>query len=338
MPMSRSRFQDWLMLLALTAMWGSAFALTKIAVTHLPPAAVVAGRLFIGAVILLGLFALLSRRLPRGRRAWLFLFLIAAIGNTAPFLLISWGQRYIDSGLAGLLMACMPLFTLTLAHFCLPDERMTPTRAAGFVLGFCGVVVLIGPESLKIPDAHAGQPVAMLAVLVGAACYAVAAILTRLRPPGDALSAAAATTVIAAMLSIPLLTATGAAPSSMAGADSLAWLAIFLLGGFSTAAAAIVYFRLVSSAGPAFVSQLNYLIPVWAVGVGIMFLGEQPEMNHLYAMLLILAGVLIAQRGRGLGAATRSIGAVAALKEARVIRRAAGSPPSWPGPERRNES
>ncbi len=324
------------MLLALTVMWGSAFTMTKIAVTHLPPPTVVAGRLVIGAVILVCLLLIVTRRLPRGRRAWLFFFLIAAIGNTAPFLLISWGQRSIDSGLAGILMACMPLFTLVLAHYFLPDERMTPTRLAGFAFGFCGVIVLIGPDFPMSAGEHAGQPTAMLAVLAGAACYAVAAVLARLRPPGDALSAAAATTLIAAMLSIPLLTATGAAPQRVPDVDSPAWIAILLLGVFSTAAAAIVYFRLVSSAGPAFVSQLNYLIPLWAVSVGIVFLDEQPEMHHLYAMLLILIGVLVAQMGRGRGATSRSIGEVATLQPARAMRRAAGSASSWP--ERRSES
>ena len=312
--------------------------MTKIAVTHLPSSTVVAGRLVIGAVILVCLLLIISRRLPHGRRTWVFFFSIAAIGNTAPFLLISWGQRSIDSGLAGILMACMPLFTLILAHFCLPDERMTPTRVAGFAFGLCGVVVLIGPDFLINAGQHAGQAVAMLAVLAGAACYAVAAVLARLRPPGDALSAAAATTLIAAMLSVPLLTVTGAAPQRIPDVDSRAWIAICFLGVFSTAAAAIVYFRLVSSAGAAFVSQLNYLIPLWAVSVGIVFLDEQPAMNHLYAMLLILTGVLIAQRGRGRGATSPSIGAVAALQPARAMRRAAESLPSWPGPGRRSES
>ena len=325
-------------MLALTIMWGSAFTMTKIAVTHLPSPTVVAGRLVIGAAILICLLLIVTRRLPHGRRTWLFFFFIAAIGNIAPFLLVSWGQRFIDSGLAGILMACMPLFTLVLAHFCLPDERMTPTRVAGFVFGFGGVVVLIEPDYLMNAGEHAGQPVAMLAVLAGAACYAVAAVLARRRPPGDALSAAAATTLIAAMLSIPLLTIPDAAPRRISDVDSQAWIAILLLGVFSTAAAAIVYFRLVSSAGAAFVSQLNYLIPLWAVSVGILFLDEQPAMRHLYAMLLILTGVLVAQRGRGHGATSRSIGAVATLKPARAMRHAAEFPPLWPRPERRGES
>lgn len=143
-------------------MWGSAFTMTKVVVTHLPTTTVVAGRLVIGAAILICLLLIVTRRLPHGRRTWLFFFFIAAIGNTAPFLLISWGQRFIDSGLAGILMACMPLFTLVLAHFCLPDERMTPTRVAGFEFGFGGVVVLIGPDLVMNAGGHVGQPVATL--------------------------------------------------------------------------------------------------------------------------------------------------------------------------------
>jgi drug/metabolite transporter (DMT)-like permease len=163
------------MLLELTVMRGSAFMMIKVAVNHLPPFTVVAGRMVFGAVTLVGLPLIQMRRLPHGGRSWLFFFSIAAVVNTAALLLVSWGQRYIDSGLAGIQMACMPLFTLILAHFCLLDERVTSMRVASFAVGFCGVVVLIGADFLMYPGEHAGQPVPMLAVL-GAACYAVATL------------------------------------------------------------------------------------------------------------------------------------------------------------------
>ena len=286
------------MLLALTVMWGTAFTLTKIAVTELAPAQVVGARLLVGAAVLLLMLAVMRRAIQGGRRRWLFYLAIAVVGNALPFTLISWGQQTIDSGQAGILMACMPLITLVLGHFTLPDERLSLPRVGGFMLGLAGVIVLIGPENLPGAGQAEGSLVPMLAVLGGAACYAVAAILARLRPPSEATGTAAATTLIATALMLPWLAFGVGDPAPLVEIGAGAWLAVLLLGVFSTAIAAIVYFRLVARAGPAFVSQLNYLIPLWAVGIGVVFLGEQPSASHLYALLLILAGIYLAQRGR----------------------------------------
>jgi drug/metabolite transporter (DMT)-like permease len=282
------------MLLALTILWGSAFLFTKLAVASVPPTLVVAGRLAVASLLLVPLALTVARRLPFDRRLWLFLFAIALFGNALPFSLITWGQETIDSGLAGILMAVMPLATLSLAHFLVPGERLTQYRIVGFLLGFSGVVVLMGPEALvKLVDGG-GHLLPMLAVLGGAVCYAISAILARLRPPSDAFSSAAATISMATLMITPFLL--GGAPSPAVRDPSLlSILSILILGVFSTAIAAIIYFRLVKSAGPSFVSQLNYLIPLWAVAIGVLFLDERPEPKHLLALCLILGGVLMAQ-------------------------------------------
>jgi drug/metabolite transporter (DMT)-like permease len=291
---ARPKPLDWLMLLALTVMWGSAFLMTKVALESLPPPLVVAARMAVASAVLLALGLLWLRRLPTGRRTWMFFVLIAFFGNALPFSLISWGQDYIDSGLAGILMAAMPLFTLSLAHFFVPGERMTLFRALGFMLGFIGVVVLMGPGSLPGLAAVDKTFVPMLAVLAGAASYAVSAILSRLRPEGDAFGAALATTLLATLMVVPAGFYNGELSSTLQG-NTLALAAVAGLGIFSTAMAAVMYFRLVTRAGPGFVSQLNYLIPVWAVAIGAVFLGEQPQLNHLYALALILGGILVTQ-------------------------------------------
>jgi drug/metabolite transporter (DMT)-like permease len=283
--------------LALTVLWGSAFLFTKIAVGTIPSQLVVAGRLAVATLLLVPLALALARGLPRGGRLWLYLVLIAVFGNALPFSLIAWGQRWIDSGLAGILMAVMPLATLSLAHYLVPGERLTAFRIGGFALGFAGVAVLMGPEALmKLIDGR-GDLVPMLAVLGGALCYSVSAILARLRPTSDALSSAAVTILLAAAMITPF--ALGASGPQSAQAPSAASLAaVVVLGAFSTALAAVLYFRLVKSAGPAFVSQLNYLIPLWAVLIGVLFLGESPQPKHLFALGLILGGVLLAQLER----------------------------------------
>ncbi|NEX21156.1 DMT family transporter [Thiorhodococcus mannitoliphagus] len=282
------------MLLTLTVLWGSAFTLTKVAVSGLPAALVVAGRLYVAAMLLIPVALALRHRPRTTPRLWMFMVLIAVFGYALPFSLVSWGQRFIESGVAGILMAVMPLATLGLAHWLIPGERITRYRIGGFLSGFSGVVVLMGPSAWHALMNGETQILPMLAVLAGAISYAVSSILARLRPRSDARFTAAATISIAAVLMTP---------SALSGVESVAVLeiarseliAVGLLGIFSTALAAIVYFRLVTVAGPAFVSQLNYLIPLWAVGSGIFFLHERPEPNHLYALALILGGILITQ-------------------------------------------
>jgi drug/metabolite transporter (DMT)-like permease len=139
----------------------------------------------------------------------------------------------------------------------------------------------------------------MLAVLAGALCYGVSAILSRLRPTRDALTTAAAVTSLAALLSLPAaISAPMSLPLSAALTPAVIGAVLFL-GLFSTATAMIVYFRLIQTAGPGFTSQLNYLIPLWAVAIGILFLGEALSLDHLAGLALILAGILVARRGAG---------------------------------------
>ncbi len=280
-------------------MWGSSFLFTKIAVTALPMATVVTSRLSIAALILVPLALLTARGWPRGWRLWLFLVAMALVGNLLPFSLITWGQRGIDSGLAGILMAVMPLSTLALAHLFVPGERLTPRRVGGFLLGFAGVVVLIGPEALLRIGGEEGPLLPMLAVLGGALCYGAASILARLRPASDAISTAAAVTTLAALMSLPAsLSGVQVEMAAIARLSAPVIGALLFLGVLSTAVAMVVYLQLIQTAGPSFTSQLNYLIPLWAVVIGVLFLGERPTMAHLAGLVLILGGILLSRRKR----------------------------------------
>lgn len=307
----RPSLSDWLHLLALTAMWGSAFMFTKLAVAGMAPALVVSARLVLAAIVLLLVVAATRRRLPGRDPIWLYLAVIAVLGNVLPFNLITWGQQRIDSGLAGILMAIMPLFTLGLAHFFIAGERLSVARVVGFALGFCGIVVLMLPELGERPGTQGYHLPSMLAVLAGAICYGISAIVARLKAPRDAIVSATGVTVVAALLALPFTPMpAGAAVHEL---DGIRLGAVGFLGLFSTAAAAVVYFRLIRSAGPAFVSLLNYLIPLWAVAVGIALLGERPRITDLYALGIILAGIGVSQldrRGRAPAA-----GRAAALPE-----------------------
>jgi drug/metabolite transporter (DMT)-like permease len=278
-------------------MWGSAFLLTKVAVSALPPEAVVAGRLVIAATGLIGLLLVMGRGLPGTRRLWLFFLAMAVLGNALPFWLISWGQQRIDGGLAGILMAVMPLTTLLLAHFLVAGERLTRPRAAGFVLGFLGIVVLMGPEAVLELSGGGTALLSELAVLGGAVCYAINTIVARRRPASDPLAAAAGVMLLASAIMVPV--AMAGEPVALSDVPATAVLAVAVLGVVSTALATVVYFRLVSAAGPTFVSLINYLIPLWALLGGMVFLGERPEWPTLAALALILSGIALSEiKGR----------------------------------------
>ncbi|MEM7224866.1 MAG: DMT family transporter [Pseudomonadota bacterium] len=285
----------WLMLGALVAMWGSSFLFTKIAVDALDPGTIVFARLGIGAGLLLAVVLVLGKRFPKSWRAWGFFLAMAVMGNALPFFLITWGQQGIDSGVAGILMAIMPLSTLVLAHFLVAGERLTPLRGLGFLVGFGGIVVLIGPDTLLKLEGEGGALLSQLSVLGGALCYAVNTIIARRRPASDHTAAAAGVMLLAFALSVPVLGPELSLPGEL---PLGAALAVGALGLFSTALATVVYLNLIMLAGPSFVALLNYLIPLWAVLLGMLLLGERPGWSALLALALVLGGIGLSELGR----------------------------------------
>ncbi|MDX1656599.1 MAG: DMT family transporter, partial [Candidatus Competibacteraceae bacterium] len=285
--------RDWLLLLALVAMWGSSFLLTKLAVATLPPTAVVAGRLSIAALVLAILALARGHRPPASATLWGYLIAMGVVGSSLPFFLISWGQQHIDSALAGILMAVMPLVTLVLAHFLVAGERLSGPKVGGFLLGFAGIVVLMGPEALLRLRGQGAELLPQLAVLAGAVCYGVNTIIARRRPASEPLVAAAGVMVVASLVMVPITPW-----DAFAGLEigTPATWAVLGLGLVCTALATVVYFALITSAGPTFLSLINYLIPLWALALGALFLGERLDWNALVALGLILLGVGLSQR------------------------------------------
>lgn len=293
MPTSRPLIH-WLLLFALVAMWGTSFTINKIAVAAFEPTSVVAARLVIAAAALVPGVLIVGRRLPGWDARWKYFAAMAVIGNCVPFSLITWGQQRIDAGLAGILMAVMPLATMVLASRFVEGEPLTARKAAGFGLGFVGIVVLMGPSALGGLGGDGLVLLSQLAVLGGAVCYAIATIVARRGPAGDAIVNAAGVSVVGAAVMAPVAIAVDAPPVVL---PLDAALCVAALGLVSTALATVVYFRLVAMAGASFLSLINYLIPIWAVGVGMAALGERPEWSALVALVLVLSGIAVSERG-----------------------------------------
>ncbi len=286
---------DWLLLFALVAMWGSSFMFNGIAVSSLPPLTIVAGRVGIAAIVLIVFVYASGRRLPALDRHWWPFVVVALIGNAIPFYLITWGQQVVESALAGILMAFMPLATIVLAHFLVSGEHMTRQRALGFAGGFCGIVLLMGPAALAGIGGDAVRIVSQLAVLGGALCYAMQSVLTRLIIKGDVLVAAAATLLVASLIVVPM--ALWQTPLSTLAPRWQSMAAVCWLGVVPTAIATVLYFQLIRSAGPSFMSVVNYLSPGVAVMLGLWIMGEQPSPNAYLGLALILIGIGVARRG-----------------------------------------
>ena len=285
---------DWLGMVALVIMFGSAFMFTKISVQEYPPVIVAAGRIIIAAVLLLLISVIRRDSFAFIRQYWGLLIALAFFGSCLPFYLISWGQQMVDSSIAGILMAVMPLSTIVLAHFFVAGEKLTVNKTIGFFLGFVGIIVLFGANAVANFESDIDRLLAMLAILAGAVSYAVNTIIAKRLPNESFVAMSAAVLIVASLLMLPSVALSD--QNWVFTIESIEFVSLLLLGIFPTALATIIYFAVIARVGPSFLSQINYLIPVWAVFVGVLFLNEKIGFNAIIALFIILLGIAIAQR------------------------------------------
>jgi drug/metabolite transporter (DMT)-like permease len=294
--------REWLLLIALSGLWGGSFFFAKIAVAALPPLTLVLLRVGIAALALSAVMAASGRRWPWEARAWRALLVMGAINNVIPFSLVFWGQTHIASGLAAILNATTPLFTALLAHWLTRDEPLTARRVAGVLLGLGGVVDIVGPQALAGVDTHV---LAALACLGAAVAYAGAGIFGRrlaglgLTPMAAAAGQLGASTLI--MLPIVLV---HDRPWTLPAPNGAIIGAVVALALASTALAYVIYFRLLATAGAVNLLLVTLLIPVSALFLGAAFLDERPAAEQWAGMALIALG-LAAIDGRPFAALTR---------------------------------
>lgn len=282
--------RDWAMLTALSVIWGGSFFFTGIAVKELPPFTIVAARVGLAALALLLGLRIAGISMPRAPRVWLAFFGMGLMNNMIPFSLIVWGQGHIASGLASVLNATTPLFGVVVAHLLTRDEKMTGGRLAGTIVGFAGVALMIGPSALSGLGSHL---MAELAVLGAALSYAFAGIFgRRFKAMGiDPIVTATGQISASAVLMIPLaLLVDRPWTLPMPGLATL--VALVAIALISTALAYIIFFRILASAGATNLMLVTFLIPVSAILLGWLFLGEVLAPQHLIGMATIVAGLV----------------------------------------------
>lgn len=285
------RLREWGAFWLLGTIWGSSFLWIKIAVAEIGPVLLAALRLLFGAAGLIGIAWMTRQSVPRDR-GLLVRYLVLGVFNTAlPFVLIPWGETRIASGLAAVLNGTTPLFTLVIAHFWLRDERITRARVAGLILGFAGVVVLMSHDL----RAGAGNLWGQAAVLAAACSYAVAATFARRHLRSQPLVVQATVAVCIAdaalWLAIPV-----AEPAARFPHLPITWLALAWLGVLGSCVAYLLYYYLIQAWGAMRATVVTYVFPVIGLLLGVAFLGESLTVRLIAGALLVVSGVVVANR------------------------------------------
>ena len=282
---------NWLLLLCLILLWGTSFLFTSLAVETIDPLSIVFYRVLIGAIVLTAYLYFRRKSLPREIKSWLIFLLFGFVGNLLPFFLIAWGQQSIESGLAGMIMAIMPLITMLLAHYFIEGEDLNLFKIIGFVLGISGISLLLGP----VFTGTILEMLSAIAILIAACSYAVNTILVRRLPHFDPVIAGTGLLIAASIsLFIPWLLFTKPVSDAVSTTSlvSLIWLGIG-----PTGIATIILFVVIDRAGPTFLSTINYLIPVVAFLAGVIFLNERLSWISLLALVIILTGTSLTRLG-----------------------------------------
>ena len=281
---------NWLSIAALGMIWGATFMVVAIALTGYGPLTVACARTSLGAIALLILMRILSRKMPEfDARTLKYLALIGTLNTALPFALLSWGQQYVPSAFAGISMAALPLFVLPLAHI-FTDERMHLRSLIGVILGFCGAIVLIGPGVLRIGSGW--EPLGQLACLAASLSYAVSSIMTRRAPKMDPITMSALLLVVGTLPLVPAMLIFEGIPTQT---SAIPMTAIIFLGIVPTALAALLRVHTIQTAGSVFMTLVNYQVPLWSMIFGVLVLSEVLPLRFFLALALIMIGLCISQ-------------------------------------------
>jgi len=276
------------------AVWGSSFQAIKYALEGFGPISVAAGRIFIAALVLLIYALMQGDRLPRSASTWMNFLLIGFFNCALPFFLIPWGEQSLDSGRAAIFMATGPLIAILLAHFTTSNERLTRYKAAGFIIGFLGVLCVIGLDTFTT---GVGDLWPQLALIVAAASYVISgAMVKRVKGISSAMLSAGVL-MGGCLITLPASLLLESPLASNGGMPDSAIIALVYLGLIPTGAAFFVRFYLIRQYGYTFVAQVGYLVPLFSVLFGVILFGETLTLAMFVGLFLILGGILLSRRG-----------------------------------------
>lgn len=284
---------DWGLLVLLSLLWGGSFLCVGIAVQELPVLTIIALRVSLAALVLWGIALFSGHQLPRGRKTWQAFLALGLLNNVIPFGLIVFGQQTIGAGLAAILNATTPLWTVLIAALFLADERFSKQKLFGVLLGLIGVIVMVGPDSLAGISRNLG---AQLAVLGATLSYAFASVFGRrfaaakISPLHTALGQVTASSFILVPLALMIDTPWASALPSQATIFAILGLAVL-----STAGGYLLFFNILERAGATNVSLVTLLIPPSAIAMGMLFLEETLQGIHFIGLALIILGLLSLQ-------------------------------------------
>ena len=285
------RPSDAARLVLLGGIWGSSFLFIKVALEDLTPTQIVAGRVAIGALLLVSILLVRGGRIPRERQLLGPLLVMAIIGNIVPFTLITWGEQFISSSLTAILNSTTPLFTVLIAAAVLESESLRAMRLSGVVLGFAGVGVIVGFET-------GGSIEGMVAVTVASLAYACSFVYARRNLSGrdlPPLTLPATQLLISAVLTLPwAIVDVARTPPDLTFDATASALALGLLG---TGWAYVLYYRLIADIGATSASFATYLIPIFGVALGAVVLGEDLGVNTIVGAVLVIGGIALAEIG-----------------------------------------
>ncbi len=270
--------------MGLVALWGTSFLIIAISVKTIDPISIVFYRLVLGALVLALVVYARGQSIPRDLRIWGGFLLMAIAGNALPFFLISWGQQTVNSGVAGMIMAIMPLMTMVFAHYLVAGETLNRYKLIGFALGITGVTLLLGP----VFEGGGREFWSGLAIFTAATCYAVNAILIKRLPRFNPMVGACGVLIMASLVMLPIWLIL-APENNNISQDSM--MSVIWLGIGPTGIATIILFLVIDRAGPTFLSTINYLIPVVAFLCGAWLLSEPVTWLHFAALATILGGI-----------------------------------------------
>ena len=291
-----SNIFPYILLLLLIVMWGSSFAALKVSLETIPPLWVMSLRLVIGCLTITTFFLILRKSLPLTLDFWKWSLIIGFLGFSVPFSIISWGTQFIPSSLVAILMGANPIITLILAYFFLADNTLTIRMVIGVFLGLLGIILLIGFGNINTDLYKSEFIYGQLAVLTGTFSFALASILLKNLPQEHSFERTLGSLICGSIIGLFLAYFFSNSSLEIHEISIKSAVSLTLLGIFSTGIASVIWFKVIALKGPVFLALVNYLIPVWALILGIFLLNERINFIVGFGLIFITIGIWLIEK------------------------------------------